>query len=74
MRDRIDRLVDNLGKTIVGKQEAIRLVLVALFSGGHALLEDVPGWAKHCWPSRWRVPSTVGSSEFNARLTCCPLT
>ena len=46
MRDRIDRLVDNLGKTIVGKQEAIRLVLVALFSGGHALLEDVPGVGK----------------------------
>ncbi|MFM7428042.1 MAG: magnesium chelatase, partial [Elainella sp.] len=39
-RDSIDRLVQNLGNTIVGKQEAIRLVLVALFSGGHVLLED----------------------------------
>jgi MoxR-like ATPase len=46
MRERIDQLVENLGKTIVGKQEAIRLVLVALFSGGHALLEDVPGVGK----------------------------
>ncbi|WP_080806581.1 AAA family ATPase [Halomicronema hongdechloris] len=46
MRERIDQLLQNLDKTIVGKQRAIRLVLVALFSGGHALLEDVPGVGK----------------------------
>ena len=46
MRDRIDQLIQALGETIVGKSEAIQLVLVALFSGGHALLEDVPGVGK----------------------------
>lgn len=46
MRERIEPLIQNLGQTIVGKSEAIRLVLVALFSGGHALLEDVPGVGK----------------------------
>ena len=46
MRERIERLVQNLGQTIVGKSDAIRLVLVALISGGHALLEDVPGVGK----------------------------
>lgn len=46
MRQQIDRLTENLGRTIVGKNEAIRLVLVALLSGGHALLEDVPGVGK----------------------------
>lgn len=46
MRDRIDTLCQNLNKTVVGKSDAIRLVLVALFSGGHALLEDVPGVGK----------------------------
>jgi MoxR-like ATPase len=46
MRDRIETLVQNLNKTIVGKAPSIRLVLVALFSGGHALLEDVPGVGK----------------------------
>jgi len=43
---KIQQLVDNLAKAIVGKDEAIQLVLVALFSGGHALLEDVPGVGK----------------------------
>ncbi|MEB3248126.1 MAG: MoxR family ATPase [Merismopediaceae bacterium] len=46
MRETIQTLTDNLSKTIVGKNEAIRLVLVALLSGGHALLEDVPGVGK----------------------------
>ncbi len=46
MRDRIDQIVQNLNKTIVGKEEPIKLVLVALLSGGHALLEDVPGVGK----------------------------
>lgn len=46
MSDRVQQLFDNLSKTIVGKEDAIRLVLVALFSGGHALLEDVPGVGK----------------------------
>lgn len=32
--------------TIVGKQEAIDLMLVALLCGSHALLEDVPGVGK----------------------------
>ncbi|MFE4108041.1 AAA family ATPase [Almyronema epifaneia] len=46
MRERVDQLVQNLNRTIVGKTDAIRLVLVALISGGHALLEDVPGVGK----------------------------
>ncbi len=46
MRERIERLTENLGRTIVGKADAIRLVLVALLAGGHALLEDVPGVGK----------------------------
>lgn len=46
MRDSVERLTQNLSRTIVGKAEAIRLVLVALLSGGHALLEDVPGVGK----------------------------
>ncbi|CDM97810.1 MAG: MoxR family ATPase [Limnospira sp. PMC 1291.21] len=46
MRERIERLKQNLGRTIVGKEESIRLTLVALLAGGHVLLEDVPGVGK----------------------------
>jgi MoxR-like ATPase len=46
MREKITQLTDNLGQTIVGKAEAIELVLVAMLAGGHVLLEDVPGVGK----------------------------
>ncbi|NER00669.1 MAG: MoxR family ATPase [Cyanothece sp. SIO2G6] len=46
MRESIQRLTDNLSKAIVGKEHGIRLVLTALLSGGHVLLEDVPGVGK----------------------------
>lgn len=46
MRHKIDALSQNLARTIVGKTEAIRLVLVALLANGHSLLEDVPGVGK----------------------------
>jgi len=46
MRDRLDRLTKNLHHAIVGKDHAIQLVLVGLLSGGHVLLEDVPGVGK----------------------------
>jgi MoxR-like ATPase len=36
----------NVGRVIVGKSEAIELLLVALFCQGHVLLEDVPGIGK----------------------------
>ena len=35
-----------LRKTIVGQHEAVRQVLIALFAGGHVLLEGVPGLGK----------------------------
>jgi MoxR-like ATPase len=46
MRSAIEQLLSNLETVIVGKHDAIRLVLVALLSDGHVLLEDVPGVGK----------------------------
>ena len=41
-----ERLNNNIGKVIVGKREAIKLVLVALLCEGHLFIEDVPGIGK----------------------------
>ncbi|MDQ2798155.1 MAG: AAA family ATPase, partial [Armatimonadota bacterium] len=40
------KMEDNLGGVIRGKAESIRLLLICLLAGGHALLEDVPGTGK----------------------------
>ena len=39
-------LLDNLGRVIKGKTEVLRLTVVAVLSGHHLLLEDVPGVGK----------------------------
>ncbi|MEJ2207682.1 MAG: MoxR family ATPase, partial [Anaerolineae bacterium] len=39
-------IVENVERVIVGKREAIELILVALLCDGHVLLEDVPGTGK----------------------------
>ena len=44
--ERISQLADNIGKVVLGKEELIRWCLVALLSGEHILLEDVPGVGK----------------------------
>lgn len=41
-----NKVVDNCSKVIVGKEEVIRQIVVVYLSGGHVLLEDVPGTGK----------------------------
>ncbi|HEY5224245.1 MAG TPA: MoxR family ATPase [Microbacteriaceae bacterium] len=40
------QLVGNVDKAILGKEHSIRLVVTAMLSNGHVLLEDVPGTGK----------------------------
>src|SRR5271169_3005677 len=42
----VEQVSEQLGAVVVGQQEAIRLVLVALACRGHVLLQGVPGVAK----------------------------
>ena len=42
----INKIVDNIEKVIIGKREEILLVINCLISGGHILIEDVPGVGK----------------------------
>ncbi len=41
-----EKIKNNINKVIVGKSEIVDLILTALLSGGHILLEDVPGTGK----------------------------
>ncbi|MDQ0254086.1 MoxR-like ATPase [Evansella vedderi] len=42
----INRLIENVEKVVVGKRAEVELSIIALLSGGHVLLEDVPGVGK----------------------------
>ena len=41
-----EKIVQNISRVVVGKEEAIELLLTALLAKGHILLEDVPGVGK----------------------------
>jgi MoxR-like ATPase len=43
---RLPQLRQEIGKVIIGQEEAISEVLISLLAGGHCLLEGVPGLAK----------------------------
>lgn len=40
------RIKENVSRVIIGKDDVLELALVCLFSGGHTLLDDVPGTGK----------------------------
>jgi MoxR-like ATPase len=42
----VDRLANEVGKVIVGQHYMVERILVGLLTGGHVLLEGVPGLAK----------------------------
>lgn len=46
VRELTDLIVNNISKVILGKQDQIRLILTALLSDTHVLIEDVPGTGK----------------------------
>ncbi len=41
-----EKILENVKKVIKGKDEQIKIVIAAMYAGGHVLLEDVPGVGK----------------------------
>lgn len=46
IRQTAQRIRDQVGRVVIGKEHAVDLLLIALFCEGHILLEDVPGIGK----------------------------
>ncbi len=64
------RIIAELGKVIVGQQEVIEQILIALFAGGHCLITGAPGLAKTLLVKIDRAAfSTSSSSASNSRPT-----
>jgi len=43
---RANAVLDEIERAVIGKREALELVLLGMLSGGHVLIEDFPGLAK----------------------------
>lgn len=46
MREEMQKVLEQVGKVIIGKEETVKKLLAALLADGHVLLEDVPGTGK----------------------------
>ena len=46
LRQALDRAQQQINALVLGKPQEVRLALVALLAGGHALIEDLPGLGK----------------------------
>jgi MoxR-like ATPase len=64
----VNQIIDNVERVIIGKREAIELVMVALLCEGHVLLEDVPGSGKTMLARS--IAISLGSNF--KRLQCTP--
>ena len=53
---KIQQIADEVEKVIVGKRDAVTMLIIALLSGGHVLVEDVPGTGKTTLPRSERLP------------------
>src|SRR3954469_13068528 len=58
------RLLDEVERAIIGKREALELVLLGILGDGHVLLEDYPGLAKTLIARSFAQATTLGFSRI----------
>jgi MoxR-like ATPase len=66
-RSAFERIAENIELTIQGKEDVVRLSLVALIAEGHLLLEDVPGVGKTMLAKS--IARSVGSTWRRIQFT-----
>jgi MoxR-like ATPase len=67
-QETFERIVDNVNQVIHGKDDVVRLSLVAVCAGGHVLFEDVPGVGK----SMLALALSRSFQAEQARVQCTP--
>ncbi|MBX3313682.1 MAG: MoxR family ATPase [Actinobacteria bacterium] len=65
--DTFANLTDNVSEAVLGKPDAVRLAVACLLSGGHLLLEDVPGTGKTSLAKA--LANTVAGSQSRLQFT-----
>lgn len=68
MEKRVEKLINNIGQVVIGKEETIKNIIIALLCNSHVLIEDVPGVGKT------RMVSALAASldgQFN-RISLTP--
>ena len=59
-----ERILDEIERAVIGKREALELVLLGLLADGHILLEDYPGLAKTLTARSFAQATSLGFSRI----------
>src|SRR5207247_9476337 len=64
LAERSDRVLDEIERAVVGKREALELVLMGLLADGHVLIEDYPGLAKTLIARSFAAVTSIGFARI----------
>jgi MoxR-like ATPase len=64
LAERSGRILDEVERAVVGKREALELVLLGMLSDGHVLLEDYPGLAKTLIARAFAQVTSIGFTRI----------
>src|SRR5690348_15559441 len=67
-QEAFNRIAANVNTVIHGKEDVVRMALVAVFANGHVLFEDVPGVGKSMLARA--LSMTMGAQT--SRVQCTP--
>src|SRR6266536_4599900 len=59
-----DRILTEVERAIVGKRDALELILLGLLADGHVLLEDFPGLAKTLIARSFAQSTSIGFNRI----------
>jgi MoxR-like ATPase len=68
----IDPILHEVHKVVVGQEVMIERIFIGLLTGGHILLEGVPGLAKTLTVNT--ICKTIAASGSSSHRTCFPRT
>jgi MoxR-like ATPase len=64
LAERADRILSEVERAIVGKREALELVLIGMLADGHVLIEDFPGLAKTMIARAFAQVTSIGFTRI----------
>jgi MoxR-like ATPase len=64
LAERCDRVLEEVERAVVGKRDALELVLLGLLADGHVLIEDFPGLAKTLIARAFAQVTSIGFTRI----------
>ena len=64
LAERADLILDEVERAVVGKRDALELVLLGLLADGHVLIEDFPGLAKTLIARAYAQVTSIGFTRI----------